>query len=301
MPNAATDERAGGAAPAPPSASGSRRRWLLGAWPWWTGALAGLLVLGPGLAPGSLYSLDLSLTPRIPLPPGFWGLGPALPQRVPTFLPIAALSPLVGGPAAGKLFLVACIAIAFAGAVRLAVSLPPLTRLGAGVLYAIGPFAVTRVAAGHLNVVLVAAALPWALPHLLRPSADLRRTFLAAVAMAVGGSASSSLVGVLLVIGLLTEDVRRRVGRVLLVVAAAALLWIIPDLVVLWAGAEVRGGDTFRTHLPDVWSAGGLLAGGGFWRADFQVGALGVGGALGGVVLTALAAYGHRELPGRWR
>ncbi|HEY4377282.1 MAG TPA: hypothetical protein VGM93_08985, partial [Acidimicrobiales bacterium] len=243
---------------------------------WLAGVVLGVVVLGPGLGSGPLLSLDLLLTPRVPVPSGLWGLGPALPQRVPSFVPIALLSSLVGGPTAGKLFVVAAVAIAFVGAVRLVGDAPVVVGAASGLAFAGGPFLVTRVGAGHLNVLWAAAALPWALPHLLHPSEDLRRTFLAALAVACAGSAGGSVLAVVIVVGLATEPGARRVVRALLVAGSANLVWLAPDVVVLWAGAQVHGGSAFQTRLPDVTAALGLAAGGGFWRPPSQVGARGV-------------------------
>ena len=42
------------------------------------------------------------------------------------------------------------------------------------------------------------------------------------------------------------------------------------------------------------------MAGGGVWQYDQQVGAVGVGGAFAGLVLTVLAVVGRRDLDHRW-
>ena len=119
MPTAA--EAPGPTHAAPAAASFAPLPW----WPWAAGTLLGLIVLGPGLAGGSLLSLDLLVTPHIPIPPGLIGLGPALSQRVPLFAIVAALSAVVGGPVATKALLVAWVAVGFAGAARLARILHP--------------------------------------------------------------------------------------------------------------------------------------------------------------------------------
>ena len=78
--------------------------------------LVGLLVVGPGLGGGSLLSLDLLVTPEMAVPPGVYGLGPALSQRVPLFVLVGWLAALVGGPVAVKVLLVGWVAVGFAGA-----------------------------------------------------------------------------------------------------------------------------------------------------------------------------------------
>ena len=275
-----------------------RKRLLDAAVPWLAGLATGALVLGPGLGPGSLLSLDLVLTPRIPVPPGVWGLGPPLPQRVPLSVPLAWVSSVAGGPATGKALIVVAVAAAFAGAARLAAAAPLPARLGAGLLYAAGPFAVTRIAAGHLNVLVALAVLPWALPRLLAPSALLRATFAWLVALAVAGPAGGALALPALAVGLVGERGRRAVAVVVLAVVAQAP-WLLPAVAVLAGGAEVTGADAFATRVGGPLGPLGVLAGDGFWREGSQVGG---GGALVvvGAALVALAVAGWRSLPAPW-
>lgn len=260
----------------------------------------GLVVLGPGLRPGSLLSLDLLVTPHIPVPTGLYGLGPALSQRVPSFAVLGLASRVVGGPLATKVAIVAMVAAAFAGAARLVGPQARVTtRLAAGVLWAAGPFALTRIGVGHLNVLWGLAVLPWALPRLCRPSASLPSTFLAAGLLAFGGPGSGTLGVAVAGIALLVERDRRPV-RVLLAVGSANLAWILPTAVLLWAGAAVNGAGGFATDPggPAGWI--GLVVGNGFWRADEQVGARGLAGALAGAVLVGLALVGRRRLDRSW-
>src|SRR4051794_36164770 len=107
---------------------------------WAVGVAAGVAVLGPALRPGSLLSLDLVVTPRIPVPSGVWGLGPEFPRRVPYGVVLAWGSHLLSGPFVVKALLLASIACAFVGAARLAAEAPLVARLGAGAVYALSPF-----------------------------------------------------------------------------------------------------------------------------------------------------------------
>ena len=155
--------------------------------PWAVGALLAVVMLGPALAPGPLFTLDQVLPPQVPVPRGMWGLGPELPRRVPMWLPVAWLSPLIGGDTVGKLLMIATIVLAFVGAHRLTTwmldetgaSRSDATAYGAACLYALSPFLLTRIGVGHLMVALPMALLPWVLPILLRPADRLRLTFLA--------------------------------------------------------------------------------------------------------------------------
>lgn len=275
------------------------RRVLPGWWPWGAGLLLGLVVLGPGLGGGSLLSLDLLVTPDIPVPNGVYGLGPALSQRVPLFALVGAGSALVGGPAATKVLLVACTAVGFAGAARLArvlggaaLAVGPVGQAAAGLLWAGGPYALTRVAAGHVNLVWVVAVLPWALPRLGRPTAHVPSTYLAALALALGGPGGGTLGLGVGVVGLVVGAGRQRWGRATAAVLVPHLVWVLPTAVLLWAGAGVTGAGGFATWVEGSSSWAAVVAGNGFWRWDVQVGAAGWVGAVGGVVLAGLAALG---------
>src|SRR5207302_2099885 len=122
-------------------------------------------------------------TPTMPLPRGVWALGPELSRRVPLGVPVAWASTVLGGPVVGKVLLGASLVVAFAGASRLVPTIGVVGRLGAGTLYAASPFVLTRVGVGHWTVVAAIAVLPWALPVLLRPADDLRRTWLWSAAL----------------------------------------------------------------------------------------------------------------------
>jgi hypothetical protein len=289
-------ERVAPSGPAPAGISAADQVW----WLWAVGALVGLVVIGPGLRPGSLLNLDLLVTPRIPVPNGVFGLGPALSQRVPSFAVLGVGSWFVGGPFITKLALLAMVAAAFAGAARLTGPTAALgTRLAAGVLWAAGPFAVTRIGVGHLNVVWAIAVLPWVFPRLCRPSEDPWSTFLATGLLAFGGPASGTLGVAVAGVSLLVERKRRPVA---VVVAAgfANLVWIAPTAVLLWAGASVAGAGSFETHTGGVAGWPAVLVGNGFWRADEQVGAVGGWGAVAAVCVLALAVLGRRRLDPRW-
>lgn len=265
--------------------------------PWLVGLAAALVVMGPALAPGSLFNLDLVLTPDIPVPRGAWGLGPELPRRVPLWLPVAWLSPLIGGATAGKALMVAAITVAFVGAYRLAASRSVLAGYTAAVLYALGPFLLTRLAVGHLMIVVPMAVLPWVLTTLLDPAANLRRTFLAALALGLAGHYGGAITAVVLAVGLLATRGRGAV-RVLGVALVAQLPWLVPGIVVYAEGARIVDAAPFTTYADGVDGYARLLAGHGFWNPLFQVGW--PGGwpvAVAGVLLTALAWYGRAELP----
>lgn len=271
-------------------------------WPWLSGLAAALLLLGPGIGPGSLLSLDLLATPEIPFPDAALGLGPELPRRVPLGVPLSWASGLIGGAAATKLLIVVAVAAAFAGAVRLARSAPPAAAVAGGMLYALGPFAATRLAAGHLGILATMGVLPWALPRLLRPSERPERTFLWLSGLAVTGVVGGSL-GLATVVAGLAFEPRRRPRVVLSLAVLAQLPWLVPGLLVRGDGLRLAGGEAFATAGEGPFGVvGALLAQHGFWRGSSQVGGeAGFGLLLVGAGLLALALFGHSSLPEPWR
>jgi hypothetical protein len=271
-------------------------RWL----PLLTGAVIGLIVLGPGLRSGELLNLDLLAPPELRVPPGVWGLGPALTQRVPLGAFEAGVGAIIGGPAAVKLLIVASIAMAFAGMERLARPASPLARYGVALIYAAGPYAVTRAAVGHLNVLWAIALLPWMLPTLLQPSRSLRRTLLALAVLGIGGTAAGTLGLAVTGIGLAFEAHRRPL-RVIGASVLASLPWLLPNLVVLSMGASVGVNDAFVTDAAGPTALARLFAGAGFWVPVNQVGGRGAAVVLAGLAIAAGAVAGRRMLPPSYR
>lgn len=269
-------------------------------WPWLAGGAAAVAVLGPALRPGSLLSLDLLVLPRFRVPAGLWGLGPELPRRVPYGAALAWASHAVGGPGVGKIFLLVCVTAAVAGAARLTAGLPIPARLGAGLVYGLSPFLLTRIGAGHLAVVLAVALLPWALPTLLRPGDDLARTFLWAAALGVAGVSGGTLAIVVVLVGVVADRGRRWIP-VAAVTLAAQLPWIVPGAIVAAGGARLAPAGRFATRADGLVGVLGLPAGHGFWRETSQVGGdASVGVAVLGAVLLALALLGVDRLPAAW-
>jgi len=286
----------GGAAPRLPA-------W----WPWGVGLLLGLVVLGPGLAGGSMLSLDLLVTPDIPVPNGMYGLGPALSQRVPLFAVLGLSSAVVGGPVTTKVLIVAFIATGFAGAARLVRVVAPAGipvgvagQLAAGLLWAGGPYALTRVGVGHINLVWVVAILPWVLPRLCRPADHIPSTYLAALALAIGGPGGGTLGVAAALVALVVQPRPRRFVRPIAAVALPQLVWVLPTAFLLWAGAGVTGANGFTTRVDGIAGWPAVVAGDGFWRADYQVGATGAVGALAGIAIGVLAVAGCVRIVRSW-
>jgi hypothetical protein len=283
---------------------------------WLAGTLLGVVLLGPVLTPGAVLTLDLVLIDPVPVPRGVWGLGPEIARRVPLWVPVAWLSPLLGGEAVGKALMVASIAIGYAGAHRFTVRLlaerpapgplqhaalappVPLLAAGAGVLYGASPFLLTRLAAGQVTVALAAAVLPWSLPHLVRPHRSLASTFLAAAALGACGHVGGLLAAVVVTIGLICSRWRDSAG-VIGVVALAQLPWLGPGLV---TGLTTAPADA-AAFAPAIDGPAGLAAlavGHGFWQPSYQVGR-DAPAAVAGIIVVLLAAMGVRDLARSWR
>src|SRR5581483_4527990 len=205
-----------------------------------------------------------------------------------------------GGPVAGKLLLGLALVIAFAGAWRLLPDAGVATRLGAGVLYAASPFVLTRVAVGQWGVVAAVAVVPWALPVLLRPSDDLRRTWLWSIAIGFTG-VTGGVFGAVLVASGVVADRGRHWLKVLVIFVLAQLPWLIPGVFTLGSTGPLSNPRHYATHASIPFGVLRVFAGGGFWRVPSQVGATGAGGALLGAALLVLALMGARDLPSQWR
>jgi hypothetical protein len=266
---------------------------------WATGVAGGLLALGPGLQPGSLLNLDLILTPTIPVPAGVWGLGSDPPRRVPLGLLFAWGGRLTTGPAAGKVILLLCVASAIAGTARLLPGgTPRVAAAGAGLLYGLSPFALTRLSTGQWGVLAAAAVLPWAVPTLLHPSERLGRTLLWSAALGATGIVGGLFALSAAAVGVIAER-RWTTVRALGLVAFAQLPWIVPGVAVVGLGHAMPG--RFATRAPGVFGSALLLAGQGFWRPASQVGRTGLAAVVLGVALAGLAAAGAATLPASWR
>jgi hypothetical protein len=269
--------------------------------PWLAGFIGSLIVLAPALKPGSLLNFDMVLPPRIPVPSGVWGLGPDVPRRMPLGVLLAWASNLVGGRFAGVVLFLACLTVAFAGAAWLVRGAAMPFRLLAGLLFAFNPFTLTRLVAGHWTVLAAMAVLPWALPSLLRPSEDLRRTFLWCVAFGATGFVGGAFGACLLGVGLIADRGRQIVpviGRWIV----GQLPWLVPGVIVVAAGPHLAGSAAFPTRGEGpLGPLGSLLAGHGFWQPSVQVGGqASLGIVVLGIAFLALGIYGMRLLPAEW-
>ncbi len=256
-----------------------------------------LVVIGPGLGPGSLFNLDLIAVPQLDIPRGFWGLGPELPRRTPFWVPIAWASGVVPATLAVKVVMIAVFVSAWCGMRRWAASLGVRWAACAGALYAFSPFVLTRTAVGHMMITVPLAILPWVMPTLLRPGRRLGRTYLAAVALGLSGHFGGSL-AILVMVASLARGRNERWGWALLVVLVAQAPWLVPGLLVaVPGGADIATGAAFTSNFASPLDVLGLSAGSGFWNSYYQVGGGGVLMVVLGAVLLGLGLVGTRHLP----
>lgn len=240
---------------------------------WICGLAAAVAILGPGLGRGDLLNLDLVTTPRLRYPDWRWGVGPGLPHRVPLYVPLAWLSSFLDGAVVVKGLYLGALAALFVGVWRLAGSGD--RRVDAGVALAItwSPFTTTRVAVGHLSVVVAMATVAWAAPALFRLDAAARRpTRRLAGLAAFGGLVPGTwtlAVGAAGVIGGPKSERRSR-ARQWLWLLPLQLWWLVPSALFAAAGPHLVGAGGFRPSI-DVLAPLELLGGLGFWRIPSQV------------------------------
>ncbi|MEY2571586.1 MAG: hypothetical protein QOE63_1936, partial [Acidimicrobiaceae bacterium] len=199
-------------------------------WPWIAGAIGAALLLGPLLTASRVVGLDLVALDELQVPGSLWGAGAVAPRRGVWLVPASAGSHVVPGGTVVVFVAAVALVLAFVGAERLARPAPSICRAGAGVLYALGPFMATRIGVGHVSLVLAAGLLPWALPTLLHPGADLGRTFRWSLALALTGPMGGTLALLALAAGFLTSSGRRAAG--VGVTVAGQLPWLLPAAIV---------------------------------------------------------------------
>ncbi len=285
--------KAGGGPAGEPTASPgtlSGRSW----WPWLVGLAGALVVLGPALGGGSMLNLDLVVTAEERVPRGLWGLGPELPRRIPLAVLVAPLGAVLGAATVAKATVAVALATATAGAARLATGAPAPARLGAGLLYGLGPFILTRTGVGHLPLVVAMAVLPYALPHLLDPRRAPARTFLWMVAMSLGGIFGGLLAAGAVAVSLVA-DRGRGLFRTATLLALSQLSWLLPGAIVMSQEIVPAGPEAFRTEAGGVGEVLAVMVGAGFWDSTNQIGPAPVVMAGLGLIVVGLAVVGLRD------
>ncbi|ROO89930.1 hypothetical protein EDD29_7640 [Actinocorallia herbida] len=222
---------------------------------------AGLLVLGPALAPGFVLSYDMVFVPGPALTEAMLGRTGGFPRQVPSDAVAAALSFV---PYSQQLILLSIFVIAAWGVARL-VPGPWPGKAAAAVFYVWNPYVAERLLLGHWALLLGYAGLPWVLRAVLRR----RGLWAALIPAAIGGFAAMNLTLLVLVAGLIVLRGRGALKACLTYLAFASP-YLVPAL--LFASGTVTdpsGVDAFAARADTPFGTfGSLLSLGGIWNAE---------------------------------
>jgi hypothetical protein len=199
------------------------------------GLAAGLVALGPALAPGYLLVYDLVGVPDQPLTAAVLGTDGSVPRAVPNDLVVVLLSTMLPGDLVQKLLLLAAFVLGGWGVGRL---MP--TRLAAAVAAITltwNAYLAERLAIGHWGFMLGLAALPWAAGSAAgvrrREPGAVPRLCLVLALSGLAGSTALVMVTLLVLVLMSGRGWRDRLGPlgwVMLTALGAAAPWVVPAL-----------------------------------------------------------------------
>lgn len=266
------------------------------------GLLAGLAVAGWTFHGSFLLNWDLVVGPDIPIPPGLWGLGPELPRRTPMYVPLSVLSSILGGPRTVGILILASISGALIGMEKLSRdhgggTAPDVVGTSIGLAYAISPFVLSRVAVGHLPLMVAVALLPWLLIGIDERS---RRSLIRwASIFGLLGSSGAVLGLIPIGIALLRRSARRSErGRQVLWLGMSQACWVLPGLVAVAGGVPLPELDAAAFDLSALGSGGfvRVFAGGGLFLGGEDVAVRsGAFGTMLGLVTLSFGVVGMRR------
>jgi hypothetical protein len=305
-PAAADPDPAGTATPATsPAVPAAARPAARHAWPALAGLAAGLLALGPGLAPGYLLSYDMVFVPRMPFSAALIGLTGGPPRAVPSDAVVAVASLLLPADILQKLILLLIFVMACSGAAALLDrgwpgGAPLLARLAAGVCYAWNPYLAERLLIGQWALLLGYAGLPWVLRLLCTAPGRTRPARLLCVMLpaAIGGFAAMGITVLAAVPAALCrrEPGRERARRLATVAGCTAVLslpWLIPAFAVA-VHTDPRGVDAFAARADTPFGRlGSLVMLSGIWNAQTVPRGYGGGGSVVWLLVVAAALCGY--------
>lgn len=272
------------------------------------GVVLAVILMWPSLTQGgALAHRDLLVLDRIPFPRSAWWMGPDLGRRLPGFVPMAALSELLGGTLVGRLTLALTILACSIGVARLTgrvlatAEVPPRTGSWFAALAATAalctPFALTRLSTGHLTTLWALACVPFLLLAADRDRARIGSSEACAAAALLGFVA-----GLYALVIVLAASPRRSLGVNLRSWAIRNSVWILPGAFLQLQGfTTMSSADHFRPAFADGWQVLGLVLGRGYWDPGAEV-LRGHDVLVAGISLAvvALAVLGWRAVPHQW-
>lgn len=235
------------------------------------GAVLGVLVLGPALAPGYTLHYDLVFVPDLPMSARTLGTDGSVPRAVPNDLVVALLGLALPGWLVQKIFLLGAFVVGGAGAGRLGNT--ATGAVAAAVLWSWNPWVGERLGIGHWGYLLGFAALPWVLEGAARTGERRGRALLVAAltGAALGGSTPGVLAALVAVVTVAVAGPPARRLRMLAVVVGVVLLanasWWWPFLRASSKAADASGTSAFASAADTPFGVvGSLVLGGGLWN-----------------------------------
>ena len=249
--------------------------------------IAALLILGPGLGPGYLLTLDMVFAPEMSFKDQFFGLGVDTWASSPYRLVLQGASHLMPGWVVQKAILVLTFTLAGFGAYRL-VPFGKVASYYAGFLYMLNPFTHMRLLAGQWTLLASYAVLPFAVKAFLRflemgRTRDVVKVALLWTLAGVFQLHGFVLLGVIFLVLTLVHVLKARSRmETVLVLSRPALIgamvfvllnlyWLVPALSGGGAPASRIGADEIQFFAPTSLSGRPVVlevaALEGFWRA----------------------------------
>jgi hypothetical protein len=280
------------------------------------GLVLGMLVLGPGMAPGFLLSYDMVFVPSPPFSAALLGISGGPARAVPSDAVVTVAAHVIPSDVLQKLILLLIFTLACAGAAALlrdswrrltGKPAPVLACLVSAVFYGWNPYLAERLLIGQWALLLGYAGLPWVLRELCIGPVRCRpvRLLVGLLPAAVGGFAAMTVTGLAAVPAALARGTGRQRGRRLLTVLFSlgllSLPWLIPSLIVP-VHTDPLGANLFAARADTPFGRlGSLVMLSGIWNAQTVPPGYGGTAAIFWLVIVVTALAGYMLCAGRRR
>lgn len=274
---------------------GLHRHGLVGAV---VGLLAGLLILGPALRRGYVWSYDMIFVPDLPLSDRTLGTDGSVPRAVPTDAVVALLGRIMPGDVVQSVALLAVFVLVGAGCARWCRSV--WGAVAAAIAATWNPYVAERLVIGHWSFLLGYATLPWIAQAARGVGRGDRSRLLPLLgwlaAASVAGSTSALIATMTAVLVMLSAGrPRASLVRPLAVTGGAFLVlnaaWLVPALT--RAGgvpADASGVGAFAARSDSVFGTLlSLVTLGGIWHEPSWPGSRGSAFTVGLAIVVAIA------------